>query len=205
MKRIRNIAAVALGAALAAGAAGTASAQSTDTNQNPPGSTQHPSDKSAGSTTGGSATGTSKEAAQEKLDREKVTLKDRVQDAISATDANIDALKKAEDNDKGANKQRDKSLEDKLTDLRDNHLKKDLDKIDKATPSDWSSVHAQVTKDLNATEQQLKVASTITHVPLPTGAANKQPEGTTNKQPQNQQNQPKQQQQPKSQPEKTNP
>lgn len=168
MNRIRNIAAVVLGAALAAGAAGTAGAQATDTTP------QHPSDKAAGTAP--------KEQMQEKLDREKVTIKDRVQDAITTADSNVDALKKVQDSDKGANKQRDKDMEKKLSDLKDN-LSKDLDKIDKATSSDWSSVHATVIKDLNSMEQQLKVASTITHVPLPTGAANKQPEGKTNKQP----------------------
>jgi hypothetical protein len=188
MNRIRNIAAVVLGAALAAGAAGTASAQSNDPQQKPSDSTQHPSDKAAGG-----ATGTTKEQAQEKLDREKVTLKDKVQDGISLADTNVDALKKIQDSEKGAPKEHAKDMEKKLTDLKDN-LKKDLDKIEKATPSDWSSVHASVTKDLSSMDQELKVATTITHVPLPTGAANKQPEGKTNKQPA-----------PKPAPEKTNP
>jgi hypothetical protein len=183
MNRIRNIAAVVLGAALAAGAAGTASAQSPDPQQKPTDSPQHPSDKAAGS----------KEQSQEKLDREKVTLKDRVQDAIGIADSNIDALKKIGDTAKGPAKQHGADVEKKLTDLKDT-LKKDLDKIDKATPSDWSSVHAGVTKNLNAMDTELKTASNVTHLPLPTGAANKQPEGTTNKQPA-----------PKPAPEKTNP
>jgi hypothetical protein len=147
MNRIRNIAAVVLGATLAMGVAATASAQSA---------------------------GSNKEQAQEKFDRDKVTLKDRVQDAIGSAQANTDALKRLGDTDKGAIQKRDKDMEKKLGDMTDG-LKKDLDKIDKATPADWSSVHATVTKDLNAMTQELKVATNITHVPT-TGAALKQPE-----------------------------
>jgi hypothetical protein len=155
MNRIRNIAAVVLGATLAVGAAGMASAQSTET---APKSDTAP-----------------KQLAQEKFDKEKVVLKDRIQDGIGSAEANIDALKRLEDTDKGAIKDRDKDMGKKLSDLRDT-LKKDLDKIDKATPADWTTVHTSVMKDLGSMDQQLKVATNITHVAPPTGAAQKQPE-----------------------------
>lgn len=156
MNRIRNIAAVALGLTLAVGAAGMASAQTTGAAKDPTPSA-------------------TKEQAQEKLDRDKVTLKDKVQDGIGASEANIDALKRLQDNDKGATKQHEKDIEKKLSDMRDT-LKGDLDKIDKATQTDWANVHAAVTTHLNSMTQELKVATNVTHVPQTTGAANKQPE-----------------------------
>ncbi len=117
----------------------------------------------------------SKEAAQERFDREKVTIKDRVEEQITAADANIDALKKMSDNDKGTAKKRDDDMEKKISDLKD-HLQKDLDKIDKATVNDWSGVHPVIQRDLTAMETELRTAENVTKIPAPrTGAANKQP------------------------------
>jgi hypothetical protein len=119
--------------------------------------------------------GATKEAAQEKLDREKATLKDRVEEQITVANANIDALKKMGDNDKGTAKKRDEDMEKKISDMRD-HLQQNLDKIDKATVTDWSTLHPIVQKDLNAMQAELKVAQNVTKVPAPrTGAASKQP------------------------------
>jgi hypothetical protein len=116
-----------------------------------------------------------KESAQERFDREKVTLKDRVEEQVTLADANIDALKKMKDSDKGAAQKRDEEMEKKISDLKD-HLQKDVDKIDKATPSDWAGVHPVVQRDLTAMEAELKTAEKLTKVPAPhTGAANKQP------------------------------
>jgi hypothetical protein len=121
-----------------------------------------------------------KEAAQERFDREKVTLKDRVEEQITVADANIDALKKMSDKDKGPAKKRDDDTEKKISDLKD-HLQKDLDKIDKASVNDWAGVHPVVQRDLTAMESELRTAENLTKIPAPhTGAANKQP---TNPQP----------------------
>ncbi len=161
MIRIRKTAASVLGALLVLGACGVASAQSTTGNT---GNTNAPSTGTTGKLT-----------AQESFDREKVTLKDQVQDAINSADQNIDALKKLEKSDKGDANKRDKDMEKKLSDLRDN-LKKDRDKIDKAAINDWPGVKPYVERDLSAMDGELKTASNVTHVALPTGAANKQPQ-----------------------------
>jgi hypothetical protein len=153
MNKIRKTAASVLGALLVLGACSVASAQGT---QSPP------------------ATGTTKEMKQEQFDREKVTLKDKVQDAITTADTNIDALKKMESSDKDAAQKRDKDIEKKLSDLKDG-LQKDLDKIDKAGPSDWATVRPAVEGNLRAMHTELKTAANVTHVAPSTGAANKQP------------------------------
>jgi hypothetical protein len=65
-------------------------------------------------------------------------------------------------------------MEKKISDLRD-ELKKDLDRIDKATPSDWSSVRSSVESNLKTMGTELKTAANVTHVPPTKGAASKQP------------------------------
>ncbi len=156
-----------------------ASAQSTPQPSDPSPDTSHPSTRPDTSKTNKGVTSqqgtTSKETAQEKLDREKATFKDRVEEQITVANANIDALKKMSDNDKGAAKKRDDDMEKKISDLRD-HLQQDLDKIDKSSVNDWSAVHPIVQRDLNSMESELKVAQNVTKVPAPrTGAASKQP------------------------------
>jgi hypothetical protein len=147
MIKIRRTAATVLGALLVLGACGVAAAQTTD--------------HKAPTT----------EQKQEHFDREKVTVKDRVQNAITVADTHIDSLKKMESTDKGAAETRDKDMVKKLTDSRD-ALKDDLGKIDKATPADWSSVLAGVTGDLKKAETEIKSAAT--HAAPPKGAAQKQ-------------------------------
>ncbi len=148
----------ALSALLALGVMGSASAQSAQ-----------PSDQ-----------GTSaqqqqqQETQQERFDREKVTLKDEVQAQISSADAQIDALKNMGKNEKGQTKKQNDDMQKQLSDLRD-HLKKDLDKIDKSSQNDWSGVQPVVQRDLMAMNAQLQRVAAITKVPVPpTGAANKQ-------------------------------
>jgi TolA-binding protein len=152
MIRIRKTVASVLGALLVLGTCAAASAQANE----PP------------------ATGTSKEPKQAQFDRDKVTLKDQVQDAINSADSHIDALKKMESTDKDAAQKRDKDIGKKLSDLKDG-LQKDLDKIDKASPSDWATVRAGVEGNLRAMHTELKTAANVTHVAPSTGAANKQP------------------------------
>lgn len=156
---------------LVAGTCGIASAQTTQPSdphsppsQQPPGADKSPS------------TTTDKQAAQqEKFDREKVTLKDRVQEQIDAADANIDALKRMSQNDKGQTKKRDDDMQKKLSTLRD-HSQANLDKIDKATVNDWSGVKPVVERDINAMNTELKQVAVVTKIQPPTtGAANKQP------------------------------
>jgi hypothetical protein len=167
--------------ALVMGASVTASAQTTtqpsETQKGTPAQpseASHPKQSPKGVTAPQGAASAIKESAQEHFDKEKVTLKDHVQEQITAADANIEALKKMGDTEKGATKKHDE-MEGKLSDLRD-HLKKDLDKIDKATMTDWSGIKPLVQKDLGAMETELKVAENVTKVPAPrTGAANKQP------------------------------
>jgi hypothetical protein len=149
MLKIRRTAASVIGALLVLGACGVAAAQTTD--QRPP-------------------TG---EQKQEHFDREKVTLKDRVQHAIGVADTHIDALKKMESTDKEAAQKRDKDMEKKLSDARD-ELKDDLGKIDKATPTDWATVHSGVQADLKKAETEIKSAANVTHAAPSTGAAQKQ-------------------------------
>jgi hypothetical protein len=170
--------ALVLGASVASYAQSTS--QPSDTSK---GTTAKPSDTSrtepSHKETGKGATSrqasSSKEAAQERVDREKVTLKDRVQEQVTVADANIDALKKMKDSDKGTAKKRDEDMEKKISDLKD-RLHKDLDKIDKATVNDWSGVHPAVRHDLDAMEAELRAVEKVTKVPAPrTGAASKQP------------------------------
>jgi hypothetical protein len=151
MMKIRRTTVSVLGALLVLGACGVAAAQTTD--PRPP-------------------TGTT-EPKQEHFDREKVTLKDRVQNAITVAETHIDALKKMESTDKDAAEKRDKDMEKKLSDARDD-LKDDLSKIDKATPTDWAAVLSGVTGDLKKAEAEIKTAANVTHVAPSTGAANKQ-------------------------------
>ena len=151
MIKMRRTAASVIGALLVLGTCGAAAAQMAP---------QHP------------AMGT--EEAKEHFDREKVTLKDRVQEAITTAGANIDALKKMEATDKDAALKRDKDMGKSLSDLRDG-LKNDLDKIDKATPTDWASVRPVVEADLKKMETEIKTAANVTHKAPTTGAANKQP------------------------------
>jgi hypothetical protein len=151
MLKIRRTAASVIGALLVLGACGVAAAQTE----------HHPS------------TGTA-EQMKEHYDHAKGALKDQVQNAITAADHHIDALKKMESTDKGAAETRDKDMEKKLSDARDD-LKGDVDKIDKATPSDFASVRTAVESDLKKTEAAIKTAANVTHVAPSTGAASKQP------------------------------
>jgi hypothetical protein len=105
-----------------------------------------------------------KEAAKEHFDRDKVTLKDRVSQQVNLAGANIEALEKLSNLDQGTAKERDDQLKSRLGDLRD-HLRNDLDKIDKATLGDWSSLRPLVEADLNAMQGQLRVAEAVTNVP----------------------------------------
>lgn len=158
MIRIRNSAATVLASLLVLGTAGIAAAQSAQ--QNAP--TEQPK--------------TDKETKQEQFDREKVTLKDRVQEDINAADQQIDALKNLSKDAKGNDKKRDDDYKKQLSMLQD-HLKKDLDKIDKASMNDWTGVKPVVDRDLAAMDTHLRTVASVTHVQVPaTGAANKQPQ-----------------------------
>jgi DNA anti-recombination protein RmuC len=143
MTRTRKTTAGVLGALLVTGACSLAAAQST------------------------------KNMTQEQFDREKTTLKDRAQESITSANANIDALKKMSDMDKGTAKKRDDDMQKKLSDQRD-HLTADIDKMDQASIADWSGMRPIIQRDLTAMDTQLKAATKITHVP-PSGATNKQP------------------------------
>jgi len=155
MNRTRSILAGALGALFAVAAAGVASAQTATPPRND-----------------NSATQTRKTTAQEQFDREKVTLKDQVQSEIDRTDANIDALKKIADSEKGPAKKTAEDAEKKISTMRD-HLKDDLGKIDKASMNDWKGVKPVVDRDLNATTAELNRVASITKLPT-TGAAQRQ-------------------------------
>jgi hypothetical protein len=170
MIRIRKAVAGTISSlALLLGMSGTALAQSTsDTSKDPP---AQPDTSKKGTT---SAQGSATPAAQEKMDKEKAALKDRVQQEITAADANIDALKKMSDNDKGSAKKRDEDMEKKLSDLRST-LQDDMGKIDKAqSASDWNATRPVIEHDLQTMTTSLRTAQTVTKVPR-TGAASKQP------------------------------
>jgi hypothetical protein len=109
------------------------------------------------------------------MEKEKASLKDRIQSDISSADAHIDALKKLSDNAKGTAKKRDDEMQKKLSDLRDK-LQDDLDKIDKAqSVNDWKAVRPAVSHDLQAMGTSLRIARTVTKVRPRTGTTNKQP------------------------------
>lgn len=154
MMKIRSTAASVVGALLVMGACGVADAQTTD--QSP---------------TTGRATSQPKHS---QVDREKASLKDQVQHAITTADTHIDALKKRETTNKTATQERDRVVEKRLSDLRD-ELKKDLDKIDNTAPSDWRTVRPIVQADVKNMDAVIKTAANITHAPTSTGAASKQP------------------------------
>jgi hypothetical protein len=154
------------------GMSGAASAQS----EMPPADPGSPPSQAAD--TANKAVQGAADTVREHMDREKVTLKDHVQQQIAAADSSIDALKRQSDADKGATKKRDEDLHKKLSDQRD-RLKDDLDKIDKAQAvNDWKGVQAEVSRDLQAIDTSLKTAQNVTKTPR-TGAANKQPGTST--------------------------
>lgn len=158
MIRIRKSAATVLASLLVLGTAGIAAAQSAQPNA----PTEQPK--------------TDKETKQEQFDREKVTLKDRVQENINAADQQIDALKNMSKSAKGNDKKRDDDYQKQLSMLKD-HLKKDLDKIDKASVNDWTGVKPVIDRDLAAMDTHLRTVASVTHVQVPpSGAANKQPQ-----------------------------
>jgi len=171
MIRIGKATVGAVATALVLGVCGVASAQQG----------QQPTEKT---TQGAQQPSSNKVTSQEQFDREKVTLKDRVQTSISEADQNIDALKKLSSNEKGADKTRDEDAQKKLSMLRD-HLQKDLGKIDKSTINDWSGVRPVVDRDLTAINGELDRVAAITKVPR-VGAASRQPAAPTEKQPSNQ-------------------
>jgi hypothetical protein len=158
MNRTRSILAGALGALFVVAAAGAASAQ-----------TATPPRSNTGATAPQPNKGT---AAQEQFDREKVTMKDHVQAEIDRADSNIDALKKVADNEKGTAKKQADDAQKKVSMLRD-HLKGDLDKIDKASINDWKGVRPVVERDLAAMNTELTSVAAITKKPT-TGAAQPQ-------------------------------
>lgn len=137
--------------------------------------------------------GVKSEMKQDKIDKDKVMLKDRVGTAMQQADANIDALKKMSDKDTGWKKARDDNMQKKLSDLR-GKLSDDMDKIDKASADDWTkTVKPAIQRDLYAMNNEVRRVAAVTKVPTPRqGATQRQPGagGATNKQP-------KQQQQPK--------
>jgi hypothetical protein len=150
MMKIRSIAVSVVGALVVMGACGVAAAQS------------------SGETP---TTGTTHHPTHAQVEREKATLKDQVHHAISTADTQIDALKKRETTDKAAAQERDRVVEHRLSDMRD-ELEKDVDKIDNASSSDWTTIRPLVEADVKNMHAGLKAATNVTH---PTGAANKQP------------------------------
>lgn len=160
MIRIRKSVATVLASLLVLGTAGIAAAQNAPSNAPP----------------SQNAPTTEKEQKQAQFDREKVTLKDQVQDSINASDQQIDALKNMSKTDKGNEKKRDDDYQKQLSMLK-GHLSKDLDKIDKASINDWTGVRPVVDRDLAAMDSHLRTVASVTHVQVPaTGAANKQPQ-----------------------------
>ena len=154
---------LALGALLILGTGGLALAQSAA-----PSATSHETTHPSG---------TSHETKQEQFDRDKVTTKDRIQQNIMAADANIDALRRMSETDKGANKTRDEEMQKKLSDRR-SQLQEDLRKIDDVKMADWPALRATVASHLTSMESNLKTATYVTHVRVqvpPSGATNKQP------------------------------
>ena len=168
MIRSDTIVASTLSALLVLGACGAASAQSAQPDPSPstPGQDQPKSSQGSQGNKG---------AGQEKFDRDKMALKERVQEQIDAADAHVDTLKKMSENEKGSTKKQHQDMEKQLSDSRD-RLKKDMGKIDRSTMDDWNSVHPAVERDVMATNTQLQRVASVTKLPVPqTGAANKQP------------------------------
>ncbi|MGH7271193.1 MAG: hypothetical protein ACREJ3_12265 [Polyangiaceae bacterium] len=155
MIRIGRPVTAVLSALLAIGVCGSAAAQSAD-----PPANESPSQK--------------KETAQERFDREKVTLKDHAQATISSADANINALKRMSATAKAHEKKVNERIEKKLTALSES-LKNDLGKIDKTTMNDWVRVRPMVEDHIVALQTEVERAATTTKVAPPSGAANKQP------------------------------
>lgn len=116
-----------------------------------------------------------KETRQAQFDREKVTMKDQVQEAINSSNANIDALKNKSHSDKGDLKKRDDDMQKQLT-MLNGHLKDDLTKIDHANVNDWEGVRTVLDRDLNAIDTKLQEVAAVTNVPTPrVGVTNQQP------------------------------
>ncbi len=114
----KGIAGTLSAVALSIGTCGAAWAQSTtqpsENSETPHSSTSRtPANRGVTAPQGSTAT---KESAQERFDREKVTLKDELQSQITAANANIDALKKMSDADKGTVKKRDDDMEKRISD-----------------------------------------------------------------------------------------
>jgi Skp family chaperone for outer membrane proteins len=167
MKRFGKTAARTLSALLVLGVcgmgSGVASAQSA---QSDPGNSGSAQPRGNGN----------KATSQEQFDREKLALKAQIQEQIDAANANVDALKKMSQNDKGPTKKQHDDMQKQLSDTRD-RLQNDLDKIDRASTSDWNGLRPAVEHDLTTMHGQLQRVAAITKVPPPqTGSANKQPQ-----------------------------
>jgi hypothetical protein len=114
-----------------------------------------------------------KEARQEQFDRDKITLRDRVQAALGSTGAQTDALRRmASAND--PNKQRDDELQKRLSETRD-RLKDDLSKIDDSTIASWPAVRSMADGDLAASNFVLRQASPVTKAPAPAASGPRGP------------------------------
>jgi hypothetical protein len=151
----------ALSALLVLGVCGAASAQGAQPDPGSAGQEQPHGNKGAG---------------QEQFERDKLTLKEHVQEQIDAADANIDALKKMTANEKGPRKKQHSDMEKQLSDSRDT-LKKDLHQIDHSTMNDWTNLRATVQRNMMATSTQLQRVAAVTKLPIPqTGAASQQPQ-----------------------------
>jgi TolA-binding protein len=158
---MRSVTATALSALIVLAVGGSASAQSA-----------RPTDTSHA---GEDQPRTDKQANKDQLDRDKMTLKAQVQEQISAADANIDALKKMSKDEKGQTKKRHDDMQKQISDMRD-RLKRDLDKIDRASNGDWGGVRPVVDRDVSDMNAQLQRVASVTKVPAPpVGAANRQP------------------------------
>jgi hypothetical protein len=171
MIRIRTILTGGISSvALALALTGVSVAQTTQPpDSTMPGTTTKPSGKDA------------TQAQREEMDREKAALKDRVQQTMAATDANVDALKKMDQGATAADKKRNMDVQQRLSDLR-TKLQTDADKIDGATPQDWNGIKTAVRGGLRDMQSELRVSQNITHVQVPrTGAASKQPPDQTQK------------------------
>jgi len=114
-------------------------------------------------------------ATQEQFDREKVTLKDRLQGQIDSATRNIDVLKKMSQGEKGNSKKEHTDMGEHLSDMR-SRLQGNIGKIDRATLDDWGMIRPTIKHDMTAMKHELQRVAAVTDVPVPTsGAANTRP------------------------------
>jgi hypothetical protein len=96
----------------------------------------------------------------------QATLTGQAQRSVDSANANIAALNNVAQGQTGADKKKTEDVISSLTEQRDK-VQAEIGKMSKATAGDWGGIQQSVTKDIAGLTDQLKNATSITHLPMP--------------------------------------